>query len=136
MHRHSNTLLEQCVSLMLKKSVFNEHMLTWPRNLASSPLLTSYAPRKPLARCLNNRRIIRLVIEGCQVKLLRNLSLTTTLQHSSYAALHGSSLRITLQTSSSCLQEKLVSHADTKMHSITMNCKIEISIFLSKSLQE
>lgn len=76
---------------MLKKSGFNEHMLTWPHNLASSPLLTSYAPRKPLARCLNNRRIISLVIEECQVKLLRNLSLTTTLQHISYTAWHGGS---------------------------------------------
>lgn len=52
----------------------NEHMLTWPHNLASSPLLTSHAPRKPWAHCLNNRRIIRVVIEECQGKLMRNFS--------------------------------------------------------------
>jgi len=28
-----------------------------------------------------------------------------------------------------------ISHADTEMHSITMNCKIEISIFLSNAFE-
>lgn len=97
-------LLVPGVSLMLKKSGFNEHMLTWPHNLASSPLLTSPAPRKPLAHCLSNRRIIRVVIEECQVKLPRNLSLTTTLRCVSYAAWHGGSWGIIF----AWFQEKLV----------------------------
>lgn len=116
-------LLEPGVSLVLKKSGFNEHMLTWPHNLASSPLLTSSAPRKPLAHCLSNRRIIRVVIEECQVKLLRNLSLITTLKCVSYTAWHGGSWGIILRDS------KKNCGSGSHQNKLVMPCKTEINVF-------